>query len=188
MPVLERLSVFPVGSKILEAGCGNGSFAKVLQAKGFVVTGIELEDSGLDYARKLCTGVRFEKISVYDDIASSLEQTFDAVVSLEVVEHLYDPRLFARRVRDCLEPGGLFVLSTPYHGYFKNLLIALSGKSDEHWSPLWDGGHIKFWSRRTITTLLEESGFQVELFIGAGRLPFLWKSMILVASKTSQPS
>jgi len=61
--------------------------------------------------------------------------------------------------------------------------MALTGKLDAHFTVLWDGGHIKFWSRRTLTRLLEEAGFRVERFVGVGRVPLLWKSMILVARK-----
>jgi len=181
-PVLGQLAPLPGGGRVLDAGCGNGFFAKQLRERGFDVVGMDLEESGVEHARKLCPDVHFEVASVYDDIAARFGQ-FDAVVSLEVIEHLYDPRAFVRRVRECLRPAGLFILSTPYHGYLKNLLIALGGKFDAHVSPLWDGGHIKFWSRRTLTRLLEEEGFRVDAFIGAGRLPGLWKSMILVGSR-----
>jgi 2-polyprenyl-6-hydroxyphenyl methylase/3-demethylubiquinone-9 3-methyltransferase len=181
-PALRQLASLPAGSRVLDAGCGNGFFAKQLREKGFDVVGMDLEESGVVHARKLCPDVRFEVASVYDNI-DMLFGKFDAVVSLEVVEHLYDPRAFVGRVQECLRPTGMFVLSTPYHGYLKNLLIALSRKFDAHVSPLWDGGHIKFWSRRTLTSLLEEKGFRVDTFIGAGRLPYLWKSMVLAASR-----
>jgi 2-polyprenyl-6-hydroxyphenyl methylase/3-demethylubiquinone-9 3-methyltransferase len=180
-PVLQQLATLPAGSRVLDAGCGNGFFAKRLREKGFDVVGIDLEESGIVHARKLCEDVRFEVASVYDNM-HDLFGKFDAVVSLEVVEHLYDPRTFVARVHECLRPTGMFILSTPYHGYLKNVLIALSGKFDSHVSPLWDGGHIKFWSRRTLSKLLEEKGFRVEAYIGAGRLPYLWKSMILAAA------
>jgi len=45
------------------------------------------------------------------------------------------------------------------------------------------GGHIKFWSRKTITQLLSENGFEVTEFSGVGRFPYLWKSMVIVAIK-----
>jgi hypothetical protein len=48
---------------------------------------------------------------------------------------------------------------------------------------LWHGGHIKFWSRNTLSLLLQESGFEVVAFSGVGRFPYLWKSMVLVARK-----
>lgn len=182
-PVLHKLASLPRASRVLDAGCGNGFFTKQLREKGFDAVGVDLEESGVYHARKLVPETRFEVASVYDDMNSLFGHLFDAVVSLEVIEHVYDPRAFVTRVHECLRPGGLFILSTPYHGYLKNLLIALSGKFDWHVSPLWDGGHIKFWSRKTLTSLLEEKGFRVENFIGAGRLPYLWKSMILVASR-----
>jgi 2-polyprenyl-6-hydroxyphenyl methylase/3-demethylubiquinone-9 3-methyltransferase len=62
-------------------------------------------------------------------------------------------------------------------------MLALAGKTDFHYTALWDYGHIKFWSRKTLTTLLSQAGFKVDRFIGVGRLPFLWKSMILIARK-----
>ena len=74
-------------------------------------------------------------------------------------------------------------MTTPYHGYLKNLAISVIGGWDRHADPLWDGGHIKFFSRRTITRLLNEAGFRVVSFNGVGRLHYLWKSMVVVAVK-----
>jgi 2-polyprenyl-6-hydroxyphenyl methylase/3-demethylubiquinone-9 3-methyltransferase len=61
--------------------------------------------------------------------------------------------------------------------------MALTGTLDAHFTVLWDGGHIKFWSRKTLTTLLEDYGYAGQRFYGAGRLPWLWKSMILASVK-----
>jgi hypothetical protein len=83
--------------------------------------------------------------------------------------------------RKALAPGGRFIVSTPYHGYLKNIALAVSGKFDRHFSVLWDGGHIKFFSRRTLAQMLADEGFEVVTFVGAGRLPLLWKSMIVEA-------
>jgi 2-polyprenyl-3-methyl-5-hydroxy-6-metoxy-1,4-benzoquinol methylase len=182
-PVLRELSSLPAGSRLLDAGCGNGFFAKQLHDKGFDVVGLDSEDSGITHARRLCPDVRFEVASVYDDFASLFGRHFDAVVSLEVIEHLVDPRTFVARVQESLRPNGKFILSTPYHGYLKNLVIALCGRFDAHVDPLWVGGHVKFWSRKTLTALLNEQGFHVDSFVGAGRLPGLWKSMILTCSR-----
>jgi 2-polyprenyl-6-hydroxyphenyl methylase/3-demethylubiquinone-9 3-methyltransferase len=82
-----------------------------------------------------------------------------------------------------LTEGGTAIISTPYHGYLKNLTIALLGKYDAHHNPLWDHGHIKFWSPSTLGTLLEETGFQDVSFARVGRVPPLAKSMIAVAHK-----
>lgn len=182
---LRQLDRLPVGARVLDLGCGNGAFAEELDSRGFDVRGIDMEESGVRIARELRPGISFEVASAYDDLRGRFGEGFDAIVALEVVEHLYDPRSFAARAFEALEPGGILVLSTPYHGYLKNLALAASGKLDGHFTALWDGGHIKFWSRRTLSTLLEEAGFEVEHFEGAGRLPWLWMSMVLVARRPS---
>ena len=85
-------------------------------------------------------------------------------------------------MRGCLlatRPGGRFICTTPYHGYLKNLAISLTNKWDDHITPFWDGGHIKFWSRKTLGRLLTEAGFTNLQFRGAGRLPYLWMSMVM---------
>jgi 2-polyprenyl-3-methyl-5-hydroxy-6-metoxy-1,4-benzoquinol methylase len=108
---------------------------------------------------------------------------FNLIISTEVVEHLYNPRGYIEFCKNILlsSGGGEIIISTPYHGYFKNLVLAISGKMDSHFTVLWDGGHIKFWSVKTITKLLEEFNFEVVEFKGSGRLPYLWKSMFIRA-------
>jgi 2-polyprenyl-6-hydroxyphenyl methylase/3-demethylubiquinone-9 3-methyltransferase len=107
----------------------------------------------------------------------------DAIVSTEVIEHLYNPRGFLRNAYALLKPSGVIVLTTPYHGYLKNLLLAVTGKMDEHFTVLWDHGHVKFWSPKTLSMALRETGFTEIEFRGAGRVPYLWKSMVLRPTK-----
>jgi 2-polyprenyl-3-methyl-5-hydroxy-6-metoxy-1,4-benzoquinol methylase len=172
------------GLRVFDAGCGNGALLARLREKGYSVAGCELSGSGVDIARRaLGQDVRIECMSIYDDLAESFGDEWDAVVSTEVIEHLFDPRLFARRVRELLRPGGLLVLSTPYHGYFKNMALAVTGTWDDHLTALWDGGHIKFWSYATIKQLLREFGFEDFRFYGAGRVPWLWKSMVIACHR-----
>ncbi|RZK18020.1 MAG: methyltransferase domain-containing protein [Flavobacterium sp.] len=119
-----------------------------------------------------------------DDLPESLSNlSFDTIISTEVIEHLYDPRKFIAFCKKILlkNGGGELILSTPYHGYIKNLLLALAGKWDSHANPLWDGGHIKLWSRKTLSNLLTEQGFTVTDFVGCGRVPYVWKSMVIKA-------
>lgn len=78
---------------------------------------------------------------------------------------------------------GPAILSTPYHGYLKNPALALSGRMDAHFTALWDHGHIKFWSMKTLGELLREAGFVDVRFERVGRVPALAKAMIAVARK-----
>lgn len=92
-----------------------------------------------------------------------------------------DPRAFLLNCRALLNARGTLILSTPYHGYLKTLLLALTGKMDQHFTALWDHGHIKFWSRKSLCAVLSETGFEDIEFVGSGRLPWLWKSVMVRA-------
>ncbi len=118
----------------------------------------------------------------YDNLGGKYG-VFPVVLSREVVEHVFLPRLFAKTVFDLLQSGGVAIISTPFHGYWKNLALALSGKLDAHFTALWDYGHIKFWSFKTLAFLLREAGFREITFKRVGRLPPLAKSMIVLARK-----
>lgn len=182
-PVQKILLSKPVKDhRIFEIGCGNGATSNMLKLVGYEVTAIDPSTSGIAFASSSYPGIRFSEGSAYDDLAGRFG-TYPFVISLEVIEHCFWPRRYMKTMYDLLEPGGIGIISTPYHGYIKNLLIALAGKYDQHWSPLWDGGHIKFWSRKTLGQLFEETGFTVVEYIHVGRLPVIAKSIIAVVRR-----
>lgn len=172
------------GTRVLDVGCGNGATCGEFLRRGCKVVGIDLSEQGIELARRTYPSGRFEIIGASRNILADLgEEPFDLIVSTEVVEHLYAPREWAAGCYAALREGGRFICTTPYHGYLKNLLISLRGGWDKHASPLWDGGHIKLWSRNTLGELLREAGFTNLRFAGAGRLPGLWMTMVLLATK-----
>lgn len=115
---------------ILDAGCGGGDFAQGLACNGYTVYGIDLSASGVTAAQARRCG-SFAVSSVYDDLLKpfTLRQV-DAVITIEVIEHLYDPRLFVARAREALKPSGLLIVTTPYWGYLKNILLAITNRTD----------------------------------------------------------
>jgi 2-polyprenyl-6-hydroxyphenyl methylase/3-demethylubiquinone-9 3-methyltransferase len=170
--------------RVLDVGCGNGFSCGEFLKRGCQVVGIDLSRQGIEIARKAYPQGRFEVLPADDQLLANLgEKPFDLVISTEVIEHLYDPRAYARGCYEALKPRGRFICTTPYHGYVKNLILALLNMWDAHANPLWDGGHIKLWSRRTLSRLLRETGFQNLKFRGAGRLPFVWMTMVMAADK-----
>jgi 2-polyprenyl-6-hydroxyphenyl methylase/3-demethylubiquinone-9 3-methyltransferase len=183
-PKLKKLvqSNATAGTRVFEIGCGSGATAGMLAELGYSVTAIDPSSSGINLASRAYPHVSFAERSAYDDLAKEFG-SFPVVVSLEVIEHCFYPRKYADAVFSLLEPGGVAIISTPFHGYFKNLALAVAGKFDFHWSPLWDGGHIKFWSENTLSALLKERGFSEVYFVRVGRIPPLAKSMIAVARK-----
>ena len=99
-----------------------------------------------------------------------------------IISNTNRKRVLYGEAYDLLEPGGTLILSTPFHGYWKNLALALSGKMDAHFTALWDGGHIKFWSERTLRSLLHEAGFVEVGFSRVGRIRPLAKSMVAASA------
>jgi len=181
LPTVDAALAELAPNTVFDLGCGNGSTAKHLAAR-YTVAGIDASRSGIALANAAFPDLRLEVGSAYDDLATRYGQ-FDAVISLEVVEHLLNPKLYVQRMFALVRPGGGVIISTPYHGYFKNLMLALFGKMDRHFTALWDGGHIKFWSVRTLTILLKDAGFPDIEFKFVGRVPALAKSMIAIARR-----
>jgi 2-polyprenyl-6-hydroxyphenyl methylase/3-demethylubiquinone-9 3-methyltransferase len=93
------------------------------------------------------------------------------------------PRKFASILLSLVEPVGVAIASTRYHGYWKNLARAIAGRMDNHFTALWDHGHIKSWSFRTLKALLEDVGFQDIRLKRVERISALTKSMIAIAGK-----
>jgi 2-polyprenyl-3-methyl-5-hydroxy-6-metoxy-1,4-benzoquinol methylase len=165
---------------ILDVGCGNGAIANELIKRGFNVYGVDASEMGINFANK----INPNRFFLCDFDTMQLPETlpikeFDLVISTEVIEHVYSPESFMGFCKMALKKDGHILLSTPYHGYIKNLVLSLTGKMDSHFNVLWEGGHIKFWSVNTLSTILDKYGFGELGFIGCGRMPYLWKSMIM---------
>jgi 2-polyprenyl-3-methyl-5-hydroxy-6-metoxy-1,4-benzoquinol methylase len=144
--VLRLLGELPLPIKekcLFELGCGNGIVAHELTRRGWDVTGVDPSEERIQQARETYPDLKLQNGSAYDDLSGKYGQ-FPVVLSLEVVEHVYAPRDYACTTFDLLSGGGTAILSTPYHGYYKNLALALTGRMDKHFTALWDHGHIKF--------------------------------------------
>ena len=185
-PLLELLSPGKLSSssklRVLDLGCGNGSLTNLIAQQGYEVVGVEESESGFKEARQKFSECHFVQASIYNLTDAEFENSFDIVISSEVIEHLLYPRELIRAAKKCLKPNGRLILTTPYHGYLKNLALALSGKMDQHLTALWDGGHVKFFSVSTMTALLESEGFTNVNYKFGGRFPYLWKSMLCSSS------
>ena len=169
-------------ASVLDLGCGNGVLTKKISDSGFPVIGVDPSESGVEGAQKMFPDLDFRVCGVYDDPISVGLDKFDIVVAEEVVEHLYFPDELLKFSRKVLKPGGKIIITTPYYGYLRNLLLAIFNRWDHHLTPLWDHGHIKLFSKWSRRRLLERNQFRMDEFHGAGNLLYLWKNMVVVAS------
>jgi len=99
------------GKEVLDAGVGEGYGAAMLASSSARVVGVDLEPDVIEHAASRYPSVRFQTA---DLLALPFpERSFDAVVSLQVIEHLHRPREFVSECARVLRPGGVLVLSTP---------------------------------------------------------------------------
>lgn len=169
---------------ICDLGCGNGYMAGQLAEMGYDVTGVDASESGIAIARANFPKATFVQAAIDATLLqrASLDQ-FDLVVSSDVIEHLYRPSDLIEAALTLLRPDTHLLIGTPYHGYVKNLVLSLTGKMDAHFGVHDDGGHIKFFSVKTLSALLEKHGFSNLTFTFYGRAPWLWMNMICLARK-----
>jgi 2-polyprenyl-6-hydroxyphenyl methylase / 3-demethylubiquinone-9 3-methyltransferase len=102
------------GLTLLDIGCGGGLVAEAMARLGFTVTGIDASAAAISAARAHsdAAGVRIEyRIAAVESLAAQREQ-FDAVVALELIEHLEDPDLFYQALARVIRPCGAFIAAT----------------------------------------------------------------------------
>jgi len=180
IPILQKHSV----KTVLDLGCGNGGLTAGLAEAGFEVVGCDRDRRGIEIATAAHPEIEFHQAE-FESIPQILDRTFDAVISTEVIEHLYDPAAMLKCAHQMLKPAGLMLITTPHYGFVKQLSVVLGGLWDEHHQTSRVGGHIKLFSPKGMRRILTEEGFSVSSIAGAGRFWPLWKTMIAVATLCS---
>jgi len=133
--------------RVIDIGSGNGILAGLLAKANYYVVGVDFDKDGIKISKLNHPKINFYNLDVKDNPRSILlkeKYKFDVAVSTEVIEHLFSPHFLPIFVKKVLRPGRYLVISTPYHGYLKNLLLSLFNKWDDHHTSLWHGGHVKF--------------------------------------------
>jgi ubiquinone/menaquinone biosynthesis C-methylase UbiE len=144
----------PGDAAILEVGCGDASFTRSLGTYSSRVTAIDLSASQIERNARAHPEIKF----LQHDVAQPLpfaDAAFDVIWCSEVLEHLFDPGFALREMQRVLAPGGQLLVTVPYHGVIKDVLIALF-KWDEHFAP--GNPHIRFFTRRSLSKLAASSG------------------------------
>lgn len=159
-------SVLKGGKKILDLGCGDGHFPQYIQGKFKEIHGAEIAEEAAHIAQRrsmfLCLCLM--------DINESLpykDSAFDAVVCLDVIEHLFDPVSVLKEIYRLLQPEGQLVLTTPNIRYFRNLHKLIFKGEFPHTSSdtfVWGGGHLHYFTRKDLEVLLKKAGFRKVIF------------------------
>ncbi|HLH28607.1 MAG TPA: class I SAM-dependent methyltransferase, partial [Acidimicrobiales bacterium] len=151
----------PPGSRVLDVGCGPGLVARLLAGRDCVVTGLERDPVAARDAARWCARVIGEDVEAIDFDATFAGERFDAVLALDVLEHLTDPGATVRRLAGLLDPGGRLVVSIPNVTHAAVRLHLLAGRFETADSGLLDRTHLHFFDRRSAERLLTDAGLVV---------------------------
>lgn len=139
-------------SFVLDVGCGSGRDAEIFVSHGFSVTGIDLSENMIEYARKNVKGAAFQVMDLrnltFDK--NSFHGIWASASYLHVRKHEIGSAL--QEAHRVLKPGGIFYLSVK------------EGAGEQHEPDTRYGNCEKFWSyfsEKEIKTILEDSGFNV---------------------------
>ena len=179
IPVLDKWIQKNTTTTLLDLGCGNGYLTDYLAKKGISCSGTDFSESGIKIAQATFPNVTFFQSAMEQPLPQEHKGKYDTVLSVEVIEHLLLPRQLFQRAKEALNSNGTLIITTPYHGFWKNLALALTNKFDNHWHPLRDYGHVKFFSLKTLCQLFEEEGFKVDEIKRVGRIPLFARSMMI---------
>jgi SAM-dependent methyltransferase len=180
--ILSRVKALKNVERICDLGCGNGYISGRLALLGYEVVGVDASESGIRAARDNYPQARFINAFIDGTVRERLAlDSFDLVISSDAIEHFYSPGDLVSAAVSLLKTDGQVLFGTPYHGYLKNLVLSLSGRMDGHFDVLHDGGHVKFFSVKTLSELMQSYGLTDLSFSFFGRAPWLWKNMLCSA-------
>jgi len=156
------------GGRVLDVGAGAGAMSLRLGDAGYEMTATDLFRASFR-----APGIPFVQADLNTPFACHLPGPFDAVVALEIIEHLENPRHVLRQLRALLPKGGQLVLSTPNISNPVSQALFLR-RGQYQWfsdNDYHEQGHITPLSPWTLVKALEESGFVVRQELGVGN-PF----------------
>lgn len=166
------------GDTVLDVGCGDGYLLYQLRNSFAELIGLEFSSSRLAQAQKNLDGFRFRGVcGSGEDMSMIASASVDQIVSADVIEHVPDVYLAVKEMFRVLKPGGRLVINTPNVAFIKKRVLLLLGRFPSTSQPneglgsdlLFDGGHLHYFTFRSLRLLLQREGFVVESESGFGR-------------------
>ena len=156
------------GLSILDVGCGGGLICEPLSRLGAQVTGLDPAEENIEAARRHADGQNLEidyRAGRVEDLARN-GRVFDAVVCLEVVEHVPEPGAFLKACAVLVRPGGLLLLSTLNRTIKAYVLAIIGGEYVLRWLPVGTHQWERFVTPDELSRHLLAAGLQAPLIRG----------------------
>ena len=175
--IVRTFEPFRKNNRLLDVGCGAGTFLEAAARAGWQATGVEVSRSAADHIRER----GFEVFCGELEKASYPNDHFDVVIASEVLEHVGDPKGMIEGIARVLRPGGLFWGTTPHGRGISARLLGLE------WSIVCPPEHLQLFSVSSIRKLLTEAGFSDVKVATHGTNPFEILHSFRSRSKTTAP-
>ena len=148
--------------KVLEIGTASGYIAKILSERGCKITGIEenptLADSAKEFTEKIIVG----DIETLDLTKNLGNEKYDVILLGDVLEHLKHPEKLLKKLHDFLNDDGYLVCSIPNISHILIRLKLLNGEFNYESTGLMDEDHLKFYTLKTIISMLAKGKFKIQ--------------------------
>ncbi len=157
---MRALAYMRPGERVLEVGCSSGALTERIAAMGCRVTGIEVRPEAAEKARSFAEDVLVGDLAIMP-LPLSLS-SFDAVLLIDVLEHMADPVGALRRLFPLLREGGRIVVAIPNVAHWSVRFRLLAGRFDYEDSGILDRTHLRFYTLDTARAMLEEAGLEIQ--------------------------
>jgi SAM-dependent methyltransferase len=160
----EALALLPARGRVLELGCGAGRFLRAVQRArpALEVCGADVSVRALARAAELAPGTDLRRVAGPSAPLPARDREFDAVLALDVLEHVPDPERFLAEIARVLAPGGVFHLHVPCEGDPLSLWRWLPGQRGPDAWKFRLAGHVQRFRRRALLASIERAGFTIE--------------------------
>ncbi len=153
-------------SIVLDVGCNTGFLGKKLREKGIVSDGIDINEEALREAKKYYRKV-FRR-DLYNPNLKLNNNKYNYIVFSDVLEHLPRPDILLTRCRKYLEKDGLIIISMPNIARIQIRLGLLFGKFDYTRGGILGEDHLRFFTKKSATKMIENCGYNVIKVIPTG--------------------
>jgi 2-polyprenyl-3-methyl-5-hydroxy-6-metoxy-1,4-benzoquinol methylase len=154
----EVVGTLPAGiGKLLDVGGGEGNFAAL--AKQYLRCEVHVVEMNPEAAAIAATKV--DRVWVGDFLSLTIEERYDCVTLLDVVEHVVDPVSMLRRAAELLAPGGSIIASIPNIGHWTVVADLLEGRWDYLPVGITCWTHLRFFTLQTIRQTFHDAGLKV---------------------------
>lgn len=148
------------GLRILDIGCGGGLLAEPMARLGAEVVGADAAERNIPVAKVHATqsGLEIDYRHTTAEALAAGGEVFDAVLNMEVVEHVADPASYLTACQELLRPGGLHICSTINRNPKSYAMAIIGAEVVMRWLPRGTHEWSKFITPDELYSLLEQAG------------------------------